>query len=628
MTDASGTITYVNPEFVRLYGYSPGEVVGRSTPRLLKSGSTAAEDYASFWQELLAHRVVKREFVNRTKSGALVQVEGSANPIFSNDQLVGFLAVQRDVTERKATEAALRESEKRYRTLAEAAHDSIFIVNRDGEIEYANSMSVERFGIDSKNAIGKRLHDVFPPAAADEIWRELSTVFSTGKRQYFESRFDTPNGDLWLGSWLVPIGGETPEPNAVMGVARDITEQKRLEKQFLQAQKMEAIGQLTGGIAHDFNNLLTAILGYSELLLEQVGHDPALAGNVEEIKKAGDRAGRLTRQLLMFSRKQAIAPQILDLNEVVAELHKMLSRVINEDIRLDIAAAPRLDRVKIDASQIEQLIVNLVVNARDAMPRGGTLRICTANVELQPDFARQHAGAVPGRYVSLIVQDTGCGMTADVLAHVFEPFFTTKPVGQGTGLGLATVYGIVKQNGGYITVDSAPGEGTVVTTYLPVAEARAAQPLTTVAPATTASGTETILLVEDDEGLRGLMQRTLEQHGYIVLNASDVTDALAIAETCVGQIDMLLTDVVMPDLSGPALAERIVRWHPAIKLLYVSGFANEQQTQAVSRYGTLLSKPFTLRALVAKVRESLDTQVCRVRQSPPFCPPSPSATAN
>jgi len=612
VTDATGTITYVNPEFIRLYGYRPSEVIGRTTPRLLKSGSMTAEEYASFWQELLANRVVKREFVNRTKSGALVQVEGSANPIFSADELVGFVAVQRDVTERKATEAALRASEHRYRTLAEAAHDSIFIVNRNGEIEYANTVSVERFGIQSQEAIGRRLHDVFPPLTADQMWGQLSTVFTTGTRQYFETRFDTPKGDLWLGTWLVPMSGDTPDPHAVMGVARDITDQKRLEKQFVQAQKMEAIGQLTGGIAHDFNNLLTAILGYSELVLGRLGNDPALAADVEEIKKAGERASRLTRQLLTFSRKQAVIPQVLDLNDIVADLHKMLARVINEDIRLDIVAASQVGRIKVDPSQIEQLIVNLVVNARDAMPQGGTLRISTATVELDTEFARQHQGAAPGRYVCLTVQDTGSGMTADVLAHVFEPFFTTKPVGKGTGLGLATVYGIVKQNDGYITIDSAPGQGTTVTAYLPIVDDTVQAPVTTSMRPNALSGTETILLVEDEGGLRRLMQRTLEQYGYAVLNAADVTEAVSIAEGRNGPIDLLLTDVVMPGLSGPDLAQRIVRLRPTIKLLYVSGFANLVSGGTVSRNAALLSKPFTPHALVTKVRECLDSEKCRM----------------
>jgi two-component system cell cycle sensor histidine kinase/response regulator CckA len=606
MTDTSGTITYVNPEFVRLYGYAPSEVVGRSTPRLLKSGSTPAEEYASFWGQLRNNHVVRGEFINRTKSGSLIHVESSANPIVSNDELVGFLAIQRDITDRKATEAALRESERRYRTLAEAAHDSIFIVNRDGEIEYANTVSVGRFGRRTEDAIGKRLRDVFPPDTAKQMWRELSAVFTTGTKQYFESRFDTPNGELWLGSWIVPMSEGTTEQQAVMGVARDITDQKRLEKQFLQAQKMEAIGHLTGGIAHDFNNLLTAILGYSELLLVRVGHDSDLAADVEEIKKAGERASRLTRQLLAFSRKQVMAQRVLDLNDVVADLHTMLRRVINEDIGFEIRAQPDLDRVKADPSQIEQLLVNLAVNARDAMPRGGTLRIVTANVVLDSQFARQHQGAVPGRYVSLVVQDTGCGMTDEVLAHVFEPFFTTKPVGKGSGLGLASVYGIVKQNGGYIAITSAPGKGTTVTTYLPVVDEVAepsAQPMRTKTP----SGTETILLVEDDAAIRQLMQRTLQQCGYAVLNAEDVANALQIAERRSASIDLLLTDVIMPGLNGPDLAQRIVRLHPAIKVLYVSGFADGAVGASLSRKATFLPKPFTPRDLATNVREALDS---------------------
>ena len=479
MTDARGAITYVNPEFVRVYGYTPEELIGRTTPRILKSGGTSAEEYASFWRQLRSGQVVKREFVNRRKDGATVQIESSANPIVMNDDLVGFLAVQRDVTARKATEAALRESESRYRALAEAAHDSIFIVDADARIEYANAVSLERFQMKS-DAIGKPLFDVFPRESAEEMWKELSSVFSSGKRQYFESRFETPSGDLWLGAWLVPLAREAAQTPAVMGVARDITERKRLEREFTQAQKMEAVGRLAGGVAHDFNNLLTAILGYADLLLKAVGSDSNVASDLREIRNAGERASRLTRQLLTFSRKQAFSPKVINLNDVVGELQKMLARIIGEDIVLDVAMERQLADTKVDPSQIEQLLVNLVVNARDAMPRGGTIRIQTTNAELDAVFCRRHDGATPGRHVALIVEDTGCGITVDTLAHVFEPFFTTKPAGKGTGLGLSTVYGIVKQSGGYITIDSEPGRGTTFTTYLPIAR-EAGQPAAAVA---------------------------------------------------------------------------------------------------------------------------------------------------
>jgi two-component system cell cycle sensor histidine kinase/response regulator CckA len=607
MTDADGTITYVNPEFVRLYGYGPSELIGRSTPRILKGGSVSSEDYSSFWRELRSREVVRREFVNRTKAGVTVQIEGSANPILMNGELVGFLAVQRDVTARKATEAALRESEARYRALAEAAHDSIFIVTSDGRIEYANAVSLERFGLQA-GSIGQRLHEVFAPAAADEMWRELSTVFASGARHYFETGFDCPAGEIWLGAWIVPLARDETQPAAVMGVARDITDRKRLEREYAQAQKMEAVGRLAGGIAHDFNNLLTAILGYSEFLVDALRSQPHLAADVNEIKTAGERASRLTRQLLTFSRKQTFSPKVLDLNGVVTELQKMLQRIIGEDVLLDLEAEPQLAPIKVDPGQMEQLIVNLAVNARDAMPRGGSLRIRTANAELDTEFARRHEGAAPGRYVALSVQDSGCGMTADVLAHAFEPFYTTKPEGKGTGLGLSTVYGIVKQSGGYITIDSRPGAGTTVTTYLPVAgEAPSALP-GDQDPVKRLTGTETILLVEDEPGLRRLMQRTLQQYGYTVLNSLTPLDAIAVAATHPMPIDLLLSDVVMPGLCGPDLAQRIRRLRPAVKVLYVSGFAGHEVFDggSVAAKGGLLAKPFTPHALATIVRECLD----------------------
>jgi two-component system cell cycle sensor histidine kinase/response regulator CckA len=607
MTDPQGTVTYVNPEFVRVYGYTPGELIGRATPRILKSGSTSADDYDAFWQQLRGGQVVKREFVNRRKDGTTVQIEGSANPIVMNDNVVGFLAVQRDVTARKATEAALRESEARYRALAEAAHDSIFIVDSDGRIEYANAVSLERFRIGSDPA-GKRLVDVFPPAAAGEMSKELSAVFSTGRRQYFEGRFETPAGDLWMGAWLVPLARGSDQTAAVMGVARDITERKRLEREFAQAQKMEAIGRLAGGVAHDFNNLLTAILGYADLLLGTVPGDSDVASDLREIRNAGERASRLTRQLLTFSRKQAFSPKIVNLNDVVGELQKMLNRILGEDIVLDVAMDPQLAVTNVDPGQIEQVLVNLVVNARDAMPRGGTIRIQTANADMDAAFCRRHDGARQGRYVALTVQDTGCGLTPEVLAHAFEPFFTTKPEGKGTGLGLSTVYGIVKQSGGYITIDSEPGLGTTFTTYLPVAQEAAQQAAGASRLPRPLSGTETILLVEDEPGLRRLVHRTLEQHGYSVLNAATAEDAVSIARRHTGPIHLLLSDVIMPGLSGPDLAQRLVRLRPSIRVLYVSGYTSQavEGTGAVSPHARFLSKPFSPSVLATKVRECLD----------------------
>jgi two-component system, cell cycle sensor histidine kinase and response regulator CckA len=609
MTDAGGTITYVNPEFVRLYGYRPSEVVGLTTPRILKGGETGVDEYSAFWKQLSRNQVVRSEFANRTKSGELVYVESTANPIFTERGRIGFLAVQRDITARKITEAALQESERRYRALADAAHDSIFIVERDTRITYANRAATERFGVQCEDAIGKRLDQLFPPAEAAVVWDDILTVFTSGMRHSVERMFDTPHGPLWLETWLVPMSSGGSEPDAVMGVARDVTGRKLLERQFLQAQKMEAVGQLAGGIAHDFNNLLTAIIGYSDLLMDRVGHDQALTADVREIKDAGERAGRLTRQLLAFGRKQVLTAQVVDLNDVVKELQKLLRRVIGEDIHLEIATRPDLERVKVDPCQIEQVVVNLAVNARDAMPRGGTIRIATRNVDLDLEFIERHPGASRGKHVALSVQDTGCGMTLEVLAHVFEPFFTTKGPGKRTGLGLATVHGIVTQSGGHIEIDSEPGRGTTVTLYF-TSVTETAPPEPPIAAIEPATGTETILLVEDEPSLRHLMQRTLEQAGYSVLNAPTATEAVAMALEPGRRIDLLLSDVVMPDLQGPDVAQRIVRVHPKIRVLYVSGFTSQIALECgtLSRRAVLLPKPFTLQALTAKVRECLDVR--------------------
>jgi two-component system cell cycle sensor histidine kinase/response regulator CckA len=609
MTDARGTFTYVNPEFERVYGYGSAEVIGRTTPRLLKSGTTGPEEYTAFWHHLEQNQIVRREFLNRTKQGTLLIIEGSANPIVDDSgEVVGFFAIQRNVTERRHIDAALEQSEHWYRTLADAEHDSIFIVNRAAQLDYVNNVIAARFGRTTGDIIGKRLEEVFPASAAAEMWREVSTVFATGKRRLFEQRFDSPMGDLCLETRLVPMSGQGSEVHTVMGVTRDVTERKALERQFLQAQKMEAVGRLASGVAHDFNNLLTAILGYGELLKDRV-HTPDILADLNEIKKAGEQATHLTRQLLAFSRKQTTIRQVMDVNALVGDAYKMLGRLLGEDVELSVIAAPGVCQVIADPGQIEQVLMNLAVNARDAMPKGGRLTIVTARVRLDDTFVRQHAGAAAGPYVSLTVQDAGCGMPADVLAHVFEPFFTTKPVGQGTGLGLSTVYGIVKQNGGYVTIASEPTSGTTVTVFWPMSDQHEAPALATETSKRALGGTETILLVEDEAAIRCLMRKILEPHGYRVLEARDVSDAMAIAETHEGPIDLLLSDVIMPVLNGPDLAQRIVARRPTIKVFYVSGFPNallSEQTRQPQRIW-FLAKPFTPQALALKVRECLDS---------------------
>ena len=386
----------------------------------------------------------------------------------------------------------------------------------------------------------------------------------------------------------------------------DITQRKQLQEQFRQVQKMEAVGRLAGGIAHDFNNLLTVIMGFGQLLYEKLAAGDPLRAYVDTINKAGDRAAGLTRQLLAFSRQQVLTPQVLDLNSVVANVNTMLRRLIGEDIDLVIRRGHGLGQVKADPGQIEQVIMNLAVNAQDAMPQGGKLTIKTANVMLEEAYARSHYPLKPGPYVMLAVSDTGCGMDEETRAHIFEPFFTTKAKGMGTGLGLATVYGIVKQSGGYIWVESEEGRGTTFTMYLPRIEESvgAVEEKATAAPA---RGTETVLLVEDEGEVRALIRRVLEAGGYTVLEASQGEEALRVSAQHQGPIHLLLTDVVMPGMSGRELAERLTPLRRETKVLYTSGYTDDAilQRSALDPEAAFLQKPFTPDAVVRRVREVL-----------------------
>ncbi len=410
-----------------------------------------------------------------------------------------------------------------------------------------------------------------------------------------------------------PLRTAEGELQGAICMALDITDRNQLEEQLRQAQKMEAVGRLAGGIAHDFNNLLMVIQGYADLMAERLSENDPLRRNAEQIQTASQRATSLTRQLLAFSRKQMLAPKVLNIQSVVVEMEKILRRLIGEDIQLETSSAADLGLVKADRSQIEQVILNLAVNARDAMPEGGRLTIETANVELDESYSHPPAVLAPGKYVMLAVTDNGCGMDAETQAHIFEPFFTTKEKGKGTGLGLATVYGIVKQSGGYVWVYSEPGRGTSFKVYLPRIDEeksrqnRDAEPKMRAIP----RGSETVLLVEDEKGVRELAREYLEMTGYSVIEAENGHTALELAAMHVGEIHLLMTDVVMPGISGRELAERVRSIRPGTKVLFMSGYAD----QAVVSHGildtdsALLQKPFTMAALASKLREILSAEV-------------------
>jgi signal transduction histidine kinase len=407
---------------------------------------------------------------------------------------------------------------------------------------------------------------------------------------------------------------DSGRPLRMMGICMDVTERKSTEEklrqsenQLRQAQKMEAVGRVAGGVAHDFNNLLSVIIGYSDVSLEQLEPETELYKSIAQIKKAGECAASLTRQLLAFSRQQILEPQLLNLSTVVADVTKMLRRMIGENVNLTNVLCPVLRNVKADRGQIEQVLMNLAVNARDAMPQGGQLTIETANLELEEAYARLHAPFQPGQYVTLTVADTGCGIDPETQAHIFEPFFTTKEPGKGTGLGLATVYGVVKQSGGYIWVSSEPGQGTTFKIYLPTVDEPSGTGELSELPLRSTKGTETVLVVEDDEPIRNFICECLERQGYSVVSAGDPVEAVEAAERHKGMIQLMVTDVVMPGVSGRELAEQLAPRRPEMKVLFVSGYTDD----AIVHYGVLeaglafLQKPFTRMGLAQKVREVL-----------------------
>jgi len=396
-------------------------------------------------------------------------------------------------------------------------------------------------------------------------------------------------------------------PTGVQVIARDVTERKRLEMQLPQSQKMEAIGLLAGGVAHDFNTLLGVICGQCKLISLQSNLDDGLRTRIEEIAKAAQRAAELTRQLLAFSRKQLLQLNVLDLNAAVTDMAAPLRRLIGEHVTLVTRLAPDLGRIKADPSQIEQVIINLAVNARDAMPQGGTLILETANQELDEEFARHNPLAAPGWYVMLTVSDTGVGIDKESMAHIFEPFYTTKEMGKGTGLGLATVYGMIKQSGGHIAVHRVPGRGATFAIYFPLVAGEAQTEKSEVRPLTATPRKETILLVEDEATLRELVRTCLQQAGYTVLVAEDGYEAMEIASRHPGEIDLLLTDVVMPGLSGLEVARRLREQRPQTKVLYVSGYldAATLAPESLGPGAAFLEKPFRLQALTRKLLEVL-----------------------
>jgi len=611
--DEQGRIQWGNREWTRTLGYDIAEARERDLFAELYPDPGEQRRLRDSIGAPVGHWT---DFRTRTRHGTVLDTIWANAPLTGG----GWLAIGMDVSER-------RRAEERYRSFIAHSSEGVSRLEVDppvplklpeeeqvdrvyagARIAECNDAMARMYGFkEARDLVGTRLaelHNVNDPTNREQIRSFIRAGYRVSNSETREhDRDGRPR--VFLNNVVGFI--EDGHLVRVWGTQRDVTDQRHLEEQFRQSQKMEAVGQLAGGIAHDFNNLLTAILGNTQLLLRELPPGDSKRGDVEEIRKASERAASLTRQLLAYSRRQMLQPVVLDLNVVVAEMDKLLRRLIGEHIALVTVLAPDLGRVKADPNQLEQVIVNLAVNARDAMPEGGKLTIETANVDLDEGFAQAHLGSVPGAYAMLAVTDTGSGMDATVRAHLFEPFFTTKEVGKGTGLGLATVYGIVKQSDGYISVYSEPGHGSSFKIYLP----RVATPAGAAAgpqKGGPARGTETVLVVEDEPAVLSLSRRALEAQGYVVLAASDAAAALRVVERHGGMIHLLLTDVVMPGLSGRELADQLAGQRPGIRVLYMSGYPGD----AVVQHGTLptgsafLQKPFSPDGLARKVRDVLD----------------------
>jgi two-component system cell cycle sensor histidine kinase/response regulator CckA len=612
LLDKEGRVERVNEAFERTFGWSADEAAGAFLWELLEPDQKAKEG-ARDQEMILSGHLVRLETKSRKKDGSLLDVEFTGFPVRVGGEIRGAYAIYRDITEKKKAIVALERAERRYRELVEQVPAGVYEI----DVETARFLTVNEymcrlFGYTREEFLSMTGFDLWTDEGK-EILRQRIEAVLRGRPipQVVEYPGKTKEGkDL-----IVRIHSRFGQDDSGRPIARvvmvDVTEQRRLEEQFLQAQKMEAIGRLAGGVAHDINNALMSVMGYADLILMNLGEAHPLAEAAKEIKEGARRAASVTSQLLAFSRKQLIMPKVIDLNDLMESMAKILRRILGEDIKLEVRFSRRPVWVKVDPNQMEQVIMNLAVNARDAMPQGGRLSLRTDLVELdEASISRMRLELDPGSYGRFTMEDTGLGMDRETMKHIFEPFFTTKELGRGTGLGLSTVYGIVKQAKGDIFVRSEPGKGTTFDIYLPLhpepsqmeerpSERGDLSPL---------KGTETILVVEDSEPVRRLVKTTLERFGYKIMEAPDAETALKMLEGTSQQVSLIITDVVLPGISGPQLAEKAVVILPGVKVLYVSGYPREHlkgwKLQGPEFH--LVEKPFSPLELVKKVRDLLD----------------------
>jgi two-component system, cell cycle sensor histidine kinase and response regulator CckA len=608
ISDLDGNFKEANDAFLQMLGYTRQEMAaGKLNWEVISPLDRLVPDIEARAQLRATGFLPLRERVYVHKDGRHIAALVGAAALEGTTECISYVT---DISARKAAADALQASEAQYRALFEHSPFPKFLIDQETlRFDAANEAAIRHYGYSRAEFLGMTLGDILLPENVPAVLariRGLEEGASTpGLRKHRKK--DGSFIDVEVSVHAFVLDGRS----RMITVAVDVTERNRMEVQLRQAQKMEAIGNLAGGIAHDFNNLLSVILSYGEMLVSDLKPGDPMRHDVAEIVAAGNRAADLTRQLLAFSRQQILQPRILDLNAVIGNVARMLGRLVGEDVELAVVEEPSLGRVSADPGQIEQILMNLVVNARDAMPRGGKLTLETANVELDAAYAATRPGVIPGAYVMLAVTDNGSGMDAATRDRIFEPFFTTKEKGKGTGLGLSTVFGIVQQSGGSIWAYSEPGEGTTLKVYLPRADPACATTIEELPTETTdRRGSETILLVEDEEPVRVLTRAILERYGYHVLEAQSGGDALLLCEQHKAMIHVLLTDVVMRRMSGRVLAERLEPLRPDMKVLYMSGYTDD----SVIRHGVLdsdvafIQKPITPEALTRKLREVIDSK--------------------
>ncbi|HEY7524667.1 MAG TPA: PAS domain S-box protein [Candidatus Limnocylindrales bacterium] len=613
--DARGLITYVNERTERLFGYRRDELLGLPVETLLPE--RVRDRHLRQRNGFLAHPIarpmeVALDLVARTKDGREIPVEISLSPVTTGDGL-RVVATVVDITSRKAAESALADSERRFRAVLEASPNAVLAIDRDGRITYVNPALEATFGYPREDLLGRAVEMLLPEPLRERHVGHRSTFLHrpvarpmgigldlAGRRQ------DGVEIPVEISLAPVEVGGAVQ----VFATIVDITARRAAATQLLEAQKLESVGRLAGGIAHDFNNMLFAIRGYTDLLEADLRDASTTAPlvvdeavrSVEAIRDAADRAASLTSQLLAFSRRQVVSPTVLDLNAAIATVEPMLRALIGENVHLTARLDPAIGRIRVDASQLDQILVNLVVNARDAMPDGGTVTIETGSVMFDEPYAMEHFDVEPGPYVQLSVSDSGHGMDRETREHVFEPFFTTKESGKGTGLGLATIHGIVRQAGGHIWLYSEPGQGSTFKLYFPLVDADiSAKP----APVTTipSAGSGMVLLVEDDPVVRDMTTRLLERTGYDVVTVGDGSEAIAWLASAPAPPDVLVSDVVMPNMSGVELAERVMGEYPSIGVVLLSGYTPDRLNidRVVARGAQFVPKPVTSRTFLDAV---------------------------